>query len=168
MAGGVSIRIEGTEQAAARAQASADRGAQPRELWDAIGQMLINSTQNRFEREQDPEGNPWPRSIRVLTEGGKVLRDSHRLYQSITKEVLPNGVAVGSNVIHAAIHQFGGVITAKTDAGLAFKVAGNFVRKQSVTIPQRAFLGVDRDDEQEIEIMWEEWLGEPVGGIHVH
>lgn len=168
MTGGVSIRIEGTEEAAARAKASAQRAQQPRELWDAIGQMLINSTQHRFEAERAPDGNPWPKSIRVLVEGGSTLRDSGQLYQSISKEPLANGVAVGTNKIYAAIHQFGGTITAKTDAGLMFKIGGNFIRKQSVTIPARPFLGIDREDEAEIRIMWEEWLGEPVGGIHVH
>lgn len=168
MAGGVSIRIEGTDQAAARARESSERGAQPRELWDAIGQMLITSTQHRFEDERGPDGNPWPKSIRVLVEGGNTLRDSGDLYRSISKELLANGVAVGTNKISAAIHQFGGTITAKTDAGLMFKIGGNFIRKHSVTIPARPFLGIDRDDEAEIAAMWEEWLGEPVGGIRVH
>lgn len=162
---GVSIRVDGADVAAEALRRSAERAANPRDVWDAIGAMLVVSTQQRFEAERDPQGNPWPPSIRVLTEGGRTLRDSGRLLASITYEPHPDGVEVGSNAIQAAVHQFGATIHAKTDAGLVFKVGDHFVRKDSVTIPQRAFLGVDRDDEAEITALWEDWLGEPLGEV---
>ena len=165
---GVSIRIEGDQLALRQLEEAARRIEHPEPVWNEIGQLLITSTQMRFELERAPDGNPWPPSIRVLTEGGKTLTDTAHLRNSIAKEVFADGVAVGTDLIYAGVHQFGAVITAKTDAGLMFKIGGHFVRKDAVTIPQRAFLGVDREDEAEMALAWEGWLGEPLGASHAH
>ena len=52
----------------------------------------------------------------------------------------PGVVIVGTNVIYAAIHEFGGVITAKNKPMLVFKINGQWIRKRSVTIPARPYL----------------------------
>lgn len=160
---GVSIRVVGADEAARAAREAAARAQNPAPVWDEIGRMLTVSTQRRFEEGRDPQGNPWPASIRVLAEGGKTLLDSGRLVGSVTHEVLADGVLVGTDLIYAAVHQFGAVINAKTTDGLRFKIGERWVRKASVTIPQRAFLGVDADDEREIAEIWQDWLGEPLG-----
>jgi phage gpG-like protein len=121
------------------------------------------STQQRFADEQDPEGNPWPPSIRALMFGGKTLTDQAILRNSITHNVFGDGVEVGSDLIYAAVHQFGATITAKTDQGLMFKIGDQFVRKDSVTLPARAYLGVDAEDEAAIVQILEDHLGEPLG-----
>lgn len=130
-------------------------------LMDAIGATIASSTQQRFEDEQDPEGNPWPVSLRALIEGGRTLTDSARLVQSITHEPSESSVAIGTNVIYAAIHQEGGIIRAKTSRGLRFRGPGNggWVTKQEVDMPRRAFLGLDEDDEADIRALCAEWLG---------
>lgn len=162
---GVSIKVVGAEQAALQARAAAARALDPAPVWDEIGAMLTVSTRRRFEEERDPAGTPWPRSIRTLIEGGKTLSDTGRLAGSLTHEVIGDGVMVGTDVLYAAVHQFGATITAKTDQGLMFRIGDQFVRKQSVTIPQRAFLGVDEEDELQIAGIWEDYLGEPLGEV---
>ena len=123
----------------------------PKELFDDIGAALVISTQQRFESETAPDGNPWKKSFRELHGGGKTLTDTARLVKSITHEASNNGVAVGTNVLYAAIHQTGGTIKAKTKRGLRFQTLnGSWIGKQSVRIPQRAFLGLDQEDEKEI------------------
>jgi phage virion morphogenesis protein len=162
---GVSIRIDGAEEAARAAREAARRAIDATPVWDEIGAMLEVSTRHRFDQGRSPDGSVWPPSLRVLNEGGKTLMDSGAFVGSITHIASPDGVEVGTNAIQGAVHQFGAVITAKTDEGLRFKIGDQWVRKQSVTIPQRAFLGVDQDDEAAIVEIWEDWLGEPVGAV---
>jgi len=49
-------------------------------------------------------------------------------------------VTIGTNVIYAAIHEFGGTIKAKNAPYLCFVVDGNFVKTKSVEIPARPYL----------------------------
>lgn len=161
---GVRMELEGADEALAALGLIVARIDHPRPLYDELGRMLTTSTGQRFEDEEDPEGNPWPKSIRALLDGGKTLTDSTALRGSITWEASDTGVSVGTNVIYAAIHQLGGIITAKTSAGLHFQIGGVWVTKASVTMPARAFLGVSDADETEILNIAGEWLLEPVGG----
>jgi phage virion morphogenesis protein len=129
-------------------------------FWDEVGAALVTSTQFRFDRGQDPDGNPWPPSIRALTEGGRTLTDSARLAQSVTHAADNAGVEVGTDVAYARTHQFGAVIRARNADRLAFRLPGGlgFRRPEEVTIPARPFLGVDEDDETEIHAIWGEIL----------
>lgn len=147
---GISIRIEGDRELVAKLSAAAARLEHPRGMWEEIGFRQVLATQLRFEAERDPDGNRWPASIRVLTEGGKTLTDSGALRNSIKHEASDTGVAVGTNAIQAAVHQFGATIRAKSDAGLSFRIGENWITKDSVEIPRRAFLGLSVDDEQEV------------------
>ncbi|KQZ14305.1 hypothetical protein ASD44_09640 [Mesorhizobium sp. Root554] len=158
---GARMELKGKEAVLADLAETIGKTEDKRGLFDAIGASLAVSTQHRFETETDPEGNPWPASLRALTEGGRTLTDTARLVQSITHEATAEGVAVGTNVIYAAIHQTGGVIKAKTSKGLRFRGPGNggWVTKQSVEMPRRAFLGLDDEDESEIRALCADWLG---------
>lgn len=148
---GVSFELTGAEEALAKLGTAADRMDHALPLFDAIGAMLVTSTQQRFETETDPSGTPWPASLRAKTDGGKTLTDSAHLRNSMTHEPDDTGVMVGTNVIYAAIHQLGGVIRAKSAEFLHFISGGEDVFVKSVTMPQRAFLGLDDADEKEIE-----------------
>jgi len=118
---------------------------------DQIGAALTASTQARFERGRGPDGNPWPQSLRARLQGGQTLVDKAHLVQSITHQATGQGVDVGTNLIYAGIHQFGGTIKAKGGGKLRFKLAGGgFATVASVTMPARPFLGIDDDDERAI------------------
>lgn len=158
---GVRMDITGFEATLSVLGAAIAKTDDARGLFDAIGMALVDSTQNRFETETDPTGNPWPASWRKTMSGGRTLTDTAALVQSITYEATDSSVAVGTNLIYAAIHQLGGTIRAKTTKGLRFRGPGNgdWVNKSEVTIPQRAFLGLDSDDENEIRALCADWLG---------
>jgi len=158
MAEGVGIRIDGTEAAGAVAAALAARADDPRGLFDRIGASLVVSTQQRFEAGREPDGSPWPPSVRALAESGQTLVQTGRLVQSLTHIPSEGQVEVGTNVLYAAIHQFGGTITAQPGKRLAFQVGGQKVFAKKVTIPARPFLGIDQDDEAEIAAIAEDWL----------
>jgi phage virion morphogenesis protein len=158
---GARMEISGREETLAFLGATIEKTDDQRGLFDAIGMALVVSTQQRFEDETDPQGNPWPDSLRKTLLGGRTLTDTAALVQSITHAPTDNSVAIGTNLIYAAIHQTGGTIKAKTAKGLRFRGPGNggWVQKSEVTIPQRAFLGVDDEDENEIRALCADWLG---------
>jgi len=49
-------------------------------------------------------------------------------------------VTFGPHAVYAAIHEFGGVITAHTTRGLIFQIEGQWIRTHSVTIPAKPYL----------------------------
>ena len=108
----------------------------PDDIMDRIGRYLVASTHRRFERERAPDGTPWLKSARVIAEGGQTLTDTGRLRGSIAYVLTDGGrgVEVGTNVVYAAIHQFGG------RAG----------RRRRARIPARPYLGVDEHDRDTI------------------
>lgn len=141
--------------------------------FDDIGSALAVSTRQRFEHQRDPSGRPWrPLSFETILRrlGGKrkaftkkgalrkpaarqlehlkILQVSGNLRDSITHNAAPDQVEVGTNVAYARIHQFGG------KAG----------RGRKVTVPPRAFLGLDADDGAMIEERIAEHLRRALGG----
>lgn len=79
-----------------------------------------------------------------------ILNKSTRLKQSITFVANNDSVAVGSSLIYARIHQFGGVIKPKNGGCLCIPVGGGRVIKvKSVTIPARPYLVItDKENRQ--------------------
>ena len=112
MAGtGVKLRVETDDE---RVRAALGRLVRtldnPKPVMDEIGAHLESSTVRRFEAERGPNGRAWKPSKRARKQGGKTLSDTGRLCASITRRASRREVAVGTNVLYAAIHQFGGKI----------------------------------------------------------
>ena len=164
MSEGIRIRLEGKEKTLATLRGILARTKNPKGLLDNIGASLVASTEHRFETGTGVDGSPWPESIRAQLTGGKTLVDTGRLRGSITHNATARMVEVGTNVIYAAIHQFGGDIVPKTAKALRFKVGGKWAMTKKVTIPARPFLGIDEDDEKEIILIGEDWLREAANG----
>lgn len=155
---GVSIRLDGADATLAVLGDLVKRTQNPRGLFENLGDYLAASTQRRFETGTAPGGAKWPLSIRAKVEGGKTLVDTGRLSDSIVQETTDHSVAIGTDVVHAAIHQLGGTIKPKTKKALRFKIGKAWVTAKQVTIPARPFLGIDGDDETEIINIAENWL----------
>ena len=81
------------------------------------------------------------------TAGKKTLIDTGRLRNSITARAYPNRAVVGTKVVYAAIHQFGGM-------------AG---RGRKVRIPARPFLLVQESDWTTIRQSLERYFSEGAG-----
>lgn len=125
-----------------------------RGVLNSIAEGLRTSTVERFTEEKSPEGKSWKPSIRAREEGGKTLTKTTQLKTSIRSEVSDSGLAVGTNDIRAATHQFGDdrTIRAKNKQYLTFKIGGQWKKVTSVkvNIPARPFLGISKEDEQDI------------------
>lgn len=135
-----------------------------RGVLNSMAEGLRASTVERFTKEKTPEGDSWRPSIRAREEGGKTLTKTAQLKTSIRSEVSEGGLAVGTNDIRAATLQFGDkrTIRARNKRYLTFKVGGRWRRAAAVNvnIPARPFLGISREDEQEIREILEEALEE--------
>jgi phage gpG-like protein len=129
----------------------------------ALAEGVRESTLERFKHSKDPNGKRWKVSVRAATEGGKTLIQSSQLRNSINSRSDETGFAVGTNVKHAATHQFGETgrtIRARRKKALRFQVGGKWVSKKQVRIriPARPFLGLSDEDMQEIKETTEEFI----------
>lgn len=117
------------------------------ELMAPIGALLESTTLERFDTNIGPDGEAWEPSLRATIVGGPTLVDKGHLRDSIHYELEADAVEIGSAHISAAVHNFGAVIHAKTSAGLNFTLAdGLGVSVDSVTIPERPFIGLSAED----------------------
>lgn len=152
-----------------------------------VGQLLMNSVQENFRREQAPDGTAWtPLSsatirsrMRSRRSSKGILRRSGMLYGSIAWQLEGDEVRVGASTAYAAIHQFGGTIERKARTGTVWHgrlrkgVAGRrFAKKTNKTstatpvsigahkiiMPARPYLGVSAADERDILDAAERWL----------
>ncbi|MDY0349048.1 MAG: phage virion morphogenesis protein [Tenuifilaceae bacterium] len=131
-----------------------------KKLTEAIGMAMVASTGRRFEGGVDPEGKPWEPS----SGPGQTLIQGGHLRDSVTYEASSEQVVWGSNRKYAAIHQHGGEIVPKTAKKLMFKVGGKTAAADRVTIPQRAYLGVNEEDREEVEALMKDFLEQALGG----
>lgn len=126
-----------------------------------IGAALQALIRDRFDAGRGPAGRVWPPSRRARAEGGVTLVDSGRLRNSIAARPGPDSVAVGTDVVYAAIHQNSGTILPRRAERLVFTTFdGRTVAAERVDIPARPFLGMD-------EAAWDavaDRLGEHLAG----
>jgi phage virion morphogenesis protein len=182
---GALMKVELADQDIALSQLGAliARTSNPVKLFQDIGASLVTSTQHRFDTETAVDGSPWPPSLRVKAHGGKTLQLSGRLYRSITAQAAPTGVEIGTNVIYAAIHQFGGPINqGARKATIHFKAGKTgqqrFSKKKgatsskdvsigarTITMPARPFIGLDDADDRAILKIAEAFLAGPGGSL---
>ena len=106
-------------------------------VFTAIGEELLLSTDDRFKNQTDPEGRPWASLNaeyaawkRKFHGHDRILKLRGYLRDTLRYQATDVSVAIGSNRVYSAIHQFGG------QAG----------REHKATIPARPYLGVSDDD----------------------
>lgn len=135
------------------------------EVLAPIGMALESTTIERFDTNVGPDGQAWEPSLRASITGGRTLVDKGHLRDSIHHVVEASAVEVGSAHMTAGVHQFGAVIHAKTSAGLNFTLAdGLGVTVDTVTIPERPFVGLSSEDGMIVIGIGEGALARAVGG----
>lgn len=119
---GVRIVDQGVQAALERLRLGLPLAGGMRPAMENIGRALKTGTQLRFRNTSGPDGKPWQQSWRVRQGGGQTLSLTRHLRNSITYVATNDSVAVGTNVLYAAIHQFGGIIRAKSGPFLSIPV----------------------------------------------
>jgi phage virion morphogenesis protein len=120
----------------------------PQVMLETIGNYLVSVISESFEGEKSPDGTAWEplstivknskkermRKLKTLTKGEdykrKILHESGRLAGDFRPKIEGDKLTIGTNLIYAAIHQFGG------QAG----------RGKKVTIPARPYLPITGDN----------------------
>jgi len=144
----LSLRVDlsGVERLVKRLEQLRHMGT--RGLMDAVGAEVESQTRRRIaEEKESPQGDPWPawsQDYAATRHGGhSLLQGEGHLLDSITYAVGISGdyAEVGSNLVYAAIHQFGG------QAG----------RNRAVTIPDRPYLGLSEDNLRDLAGLVDDW-----------
>lgn len=117
------------------------------QLFEEIGAGLVNSIQHRFLTGTGVDGNPWKISWRARMQGGETLRDTGRLMNSYTHNVLSSGVEVGTDVAYAPHLHYGATILPKNGQYITFAVGGQYRKVKQSILPPRTQLGLDAEDE---------------------
>lgn len=169
---GVAITIEADgESAVMQALARLSNFDQTKpDLYRKMGDSVVTGIRERWWRGEGLEGK-WRLSGRVLRKGGTTLRKNSHLLDSMTSNVLPNGVEIGTDKVYGAIHHFGGEIKYEARMRRTYfrqdqrtgLVGNKFVRKArfnfmqesqgkayKVNMPRRPFLGLTETDEQKV------------------
>jgi phage virion morphogenesis protein len=152
---GVAISVTISDAKVRRAFEQLERAmsGNTRPVMAAIGVELVGSTHMRFVTQTDPEGQAWHTLNTTYAEGkrnSRILTESGRLRDSINSQPTNDEVRVGTNTIYAAIHQFGGTIEPKNATHLWFRMGGNLIKADSVTLPARPFMGISNEDETSV------------------
>ena len=135
---GVTMRVF-FDDAALRLRLSALATARPEKFSAVlrdIGEDIVGDVQDNIHGQKLAGGGGMPQSKAAAHRGGKTLLDKGHLRDSYTYQLGGAVLAVGSNMVYAAIHHFGG----KTGRG------------HKVTITPRPVLGVDAKREERIGI----------------
>ena len=131
-----------------------------------MGEYLIQATKERFPEGVSPDGRAWMPKSQATVEAYRsreaksrnasidfrpLFGPSGRLSNEIQYQVGPASVEWGSNLIYAAVQQFG------ASKG-AFGTARNGTSIPWGTIPARPFIGVSDEDETALVDLIEDWL----------
>lgn len=118
----------------------------------AIGELLQDSTNQRFQRSEAPDGSTWAAKSPVTRGDDRrpLYGPSGILNTTIALDLGPDHLELGTNTPYGAMMQFGG-------SKEAFPHLWG-------DIPARPFLGISEDDRSGILETAEEWLARSAQG----
>lgn len=74
-----------------------------------IGEDMVGDVHDNIRAQRLVDGSPMPQSAAARKRKGKTLQDRGHLRDSYTYQVGGASLQVGSNMVYAAIHHFGGM-----------------------------------------------------------
>lgn len=104
-----------------------------RQVLPAIAQLGVSDVKKHLADSRSPDGRPFAPLAHGRIRGGSAipLRDRGFLLASINGRVGENGIAVGTNLEYAGIHNFGGTIVPKRTKFLAIPLTIEALRAGS-------------------------------------
>lgn len=112
-----------------------------RTIMRALATELETMTADNFDSESFG-GAAW---VHKKFGSGQILTKTGELRDSITSSASSHTATIGTNLVYARIHHFGGRIQAKNKPYLAFPTPSGFAKVKSVSLPSRPFLPVSPD-----------------------
>lgn len=73
-----------------------------------LGEYMLGDIQDNLDAQKLFDGRAMPQSKAARRRSGKTLIDKHRLYDSYVYQLRGGAVEVGSALIYAPVHHFGG------------------------------------------------------------
>lgn len=125
----------------------AEFAADPFPFLDEIGGQLVTETQDRFDSGTAPDGSNWTVSQAAIDRQGLTLKESGNLSNTLSHTTNNTELTWGSNLVYAAIHQFGG------DTG----------RNKATEIEANPYLGLSEADELMIDTEFAIFFGRAAG-----
>lgn len=123
----INIEVSNLDKIEQKLKEIEHKGSNMLPLFKEIGNSIKNTTEATFENQKDAFGNSWIPSKKAT---GLTLIKSGALSGSFVPFATKSSVTVGTNLIYAPIHQFGG------RAG----------RGKKVLLPARPFLPIDNNN----------------------
>ncbi len=136
--------------------------SQKLDLMQILGNFMMASIRKTFREEGSPAGS-WPRlspytiirDPKKYGPGHKLLIDSGRLLNSITFATFQDSVVIGTNLVYAAVHQYGSADRRGAAIGPQARIAG-----RSVTVEAHRRLrqihytriAIEREDGSEVQV----------------
>jgi phage gpG-like protein len=179
----IEAELRGIDSAKALARKLIDLGQDLTPLLALTGSILEASTLRRFAEERDVEGVPWPPSKAALglarrasgrIAPGRTLFDTGGLEGSIRHEVRSDEVEVGvdartTSAKFGYVHQFGfsgaqavGPHRRAINVAFGVPIPATVVNvrghQRQMHIPRRSFLGVSRDDREDLDEAYKDHL----------
>lgn len=155
------VEINDAEIGAAFASVAASLGDMT-PFTQSLGELLLQSTQDRMLRGEQPDGAPFaPRSQATLdhyartgqTPRGGPLNLTGMMIAGIAFQAGPDYLEIGSNAIQAAVMQFGAMKGAFGTTSRGGPIPWG-------TIPARPFLGLSDEDRTNILDELSDYVGE--------
>lgn len=119
-----------------------------------IGEYLVVSTRERFERGEAPDGTPWaansPTTLARKRSTKPGIGETRQLSTRIHAQSNRDGVSVGSPMEQAGTFQLGARKGQYGNSKRGPVPWGN--------IPARPFIGMSKDDEQQVLAIVQEYL----------
>ena len=143
---GVQVEIDVREIASLNARLERLGKVEKTGMLHALGAEVESQTRRRIgEEKESPEGEAWqawsPAYAQTRHAGKSILLGEELLLDSITYAVpSDDAVLVGSNLIYAAIHQFGGAEVGRPG------------------LPARPYLGISAENERDLAGVIEDYI----------
>ena len=152
----ITIEVVGLRRVSRQLRRLAAAGANTTDLHRRIGEFVLRSTRDRFERAQAPDGTPWkPLAASTVRRKGHSrigFQDGH-LFGTLNYRAASHEVLVGSPRIYAGTFHFGA-------ARGAFGATRTGSPIPWGDIPARPILGVSSGDRAEIEAITRDWIAD--------
>ncbi|WP_102798733.1 phage virion morphogenesis protein [Bowmanella denitrificans] len=107
----INVDLQGFDQVNRILQQLATASTNLKPAMQEIGEYLLESHQQRFELEVEPDGTPWeplqPKTVKRKGGDDRILKQSNILKDTLHYQADANTLLFGTNLEYGATHQFG-------------------------------------------------------------